>query len=140
MYSDRSTSKLRSIISFILKTIKELNICSIYQSIEIFFSIFISQENNLNWYKENIKLEAGIWKLLLQFFAINIIQLATSKLIVASLLCSISCLTQIMQHNKHMCIVTYYFSNSMIDRLIDRSTSIGSKRSIDRQKSWSSHP
>ena len=46
-----------------------------------FFSIFISQENNLNWYKENIKLKAGIWKPLIQLFVINIIQLATSKLL-----------------------------------------------------------
>jgi hypothetical protein len=30
------------------KRTKRMYICSIYQSIEIFFSIFISQENNLN--------------------------------------------------------------------------------------------
>jgi hypothetical protein len=35
-------------------------ICSIYQSIEIFFSILISQENNLNLYKEKTKLKAEI--------------------------------------------------------------------------------
>ena len=48
---DRSTSNLRSIISFIFKNnkrTKSMYICSIYQSIEIIFSIFISQENNLN--------------------------------------------------------------------------------------------
>jgi hypothetical protein len=42
--------------------------CSIYQSIEISFSNFISHENNLNWYKKKIKLKAEIWKFLLQFF------------------------------------------------------------------------
>jgi hypothetical protein len=35
-------------------------ICSIYQSIEIFSSIFISKENNLNLYMEKIKLKAEI--------------------------------------------------------------------------------
>ncbi len=74
-------------ISFILKKIKEqeecIDICSIYQSIEISFSIFESQENNLYWYKEKIKFEC--WNLkAFTSISCNKYNKTTIKLLVAS--------------------------------------------------------